>query len=287
MISVVILTLNEATNLPRCLASISWCDDILVVDSGSTDNTVALAQATGARILQRPFDNFANQRNFALDHGQLRHEWVLHLDADEEASNELLTAMRAVVESPEHKTAYRVAGQIIFMDRWLKHAGMYPCYQVRFGDRDRLRFKQVGHGQREALPAAELGTLDADLIHHNFSKGVADWFTRHAHYARDEAQSRFVDRKPIHLGAFFRSREPLERWRETKRLAARMPFRPLLRFIFVYFFRRGFLDGVAGFRYSVMLGIYEYMINLNLLELQHTELSEHSVLNPGAADSNG
>ncbi len=268
MISVVILTLNEAFNLPRCLASISWCDDILIIDSGSTDKTVSLAEAAGARCLFRSFDNFANQRNYALENGQLKHEWVLHLDADEEVSNELWVALKNAAESPNGKKAFRIAGRIIFHGKWLKHAGMYPCYQVRFGHRDHLRFKQVGHGQRETLPAKLLGTLDSDLIHHNFSKGISDWFIRHARYAKDEAHSRFKSQESIHFSSVFGGSDPVERWRSMKLLATKMPFRPLLRFVFVYFFQRGFLDGAAGFRYSIMLAIYEYMIDLNLMELE-------------------
>lgn len=269
-ISVVILTFNEASNLPRCLASVAWCDDILVVDSGSTDATVAIAKAAGVRVLQRSFDNFASQRNFALENGNLKHEWILHLDADEEVSAELLAAMCAVTRLPTPKDGYRVPARIIFMGRWLKHAGMYPCYQVRFGHRDRLRFKQVGHGQREMLEPDQLDTLNADLIHHNFSKGVSDWFIRHARYAQDEAQFAYLDNQPIRLRPLFQ-RDPVELRRAMKRLAMKMPFRPLLRFVYVYLFKRGFLDGMIGLHYALMMMIYEYMISLNLREIEQNQ----------------
>ncbi|MEZ5591142.1 MAG: glycosyltransferase family 2 protein [Gammaproteobacteria bacterium] len=271
MISVVILTYNEAANLPRCLASIDWCDDVLVVDSGSTDGTRDIARSAGARVLQRPFDNFAGQRNYAHDQGNLRYEWVLHLDADEEVTLELLEAMHSVIGSANPLDGYRIPARILFMGRWLKHAGMYPCYQVRFGHRDLLRFHQVGHGQRENLTLERVGTLDADLIHHNFSKGVSDWFIRHARYARDEAKTAYYDDKSVNLRTILWQQDIVERRRAIKRLAMKMPLRPLIRFIYVYVLKCGFLDGRAGFRYSLMLAIYEYMISLNLHELEQAE----------------
>ena len=106
MISVLILTFNEEANLPRCLKSVAWSDDVLVVDSFSTDRTVEIAKKFGARVLEREFDHFAGQRNFGLDMGELRHDWVLHLDADEVVTEALRDEMIAVRQGSYH--AYRV-----------------------------------------------------------------------------------------------------------------------------------------------------------------------------------
>lgn len=267
MISVVILTLNEAQNLPRCIASVSWCDDIIVVDSGSSDDTVNVAKSLGARILERKFDNFASQRNFAMKKSEPRNRWVLHLDADEEVTPELRRGLRSIAEAeqPSH-SIWRVPFRLIFMGRWLKHAGMYPSYQVRFGRANVLRFVEYGHGQREAQPSEEVGTIDAPIDHYNFSKGVGDWLSRHIRYARAEADQALMERAgPLALSDLF-CPDSTERRRALKRLSYRVPFRPLARFAYVYFMRFGFLDGLPGYHYARLMGIYQYLIDLQLKE---------------------
>ena len=267
MISVVILTFNEAGNLPRCLESIRWCDDVLVMDSGSTDDTTAIARAAGARVLTRPFDTFANQRNHAMEQGALRHPWVLHLDADEVVSPELRDELQALAAgSSAGQPVYRVPSKLIFMGRWLRYSGMYPAYQVRFGRREQLRFIDHGHGQRESVSPDQVGTVSAPFDHYNFSKGINDWFARHLRYARAEAEQALAERRePLHWDDLL-GLDPTVRRRAQKRLANRLPFRPALRFVYAYVVRRGFLDGRAGFRYARMLGIYQYFIDLNMLE---------------------
>ncbi len=269
MISVVILTLNEAVNLPRCLDSVAFSDDVLIVDSGSTDGTVAIAQSRGARIMQRSFDSFAQQRNHAMEHGALRHRHVLHLDADEVVTDALRAELIALATATTTThPVYRVPSRIIFMGRWLKHAGMYPAYQVRFGRADALRFVDHGHGQREVQPAHEVGTLMAPLDHYNFSKGVHDWFGRHLRYAEAEATLILTERaQPLRLTELF-SRDPTLRRRALKRFAARLPFRPTLRFLYSYVLRGGFLDGHAGYTYARMLSVYQQFIDLRLQELR-------------------
>jgi len=269
VISVVILTLNEADNLPRCLASVAWSDDVVVLDSGSTDATVEVAQTHGARVLVRGFDSFAGQRNYAMEQAGFRHSWVLHLDADEVVTPALrdeLLAIAGTAASPF--PVYRVASKIIFMGRWLKHAGMYPAYQVRFGRSDALRFIDHGHGQREVQPPEQVGTLRNPLEHYNFSKGVNDWFARHLRYAEREARLMLAEREqPLRLVGLF-STDATERRRSLKRLAARLPLRPWLRFFYAGVLRGGFLDGIAGLRYARMLAIYQHFIDLNQLELR-------------------
>lgn len=267
MISIVVLTHNEEANLPRCLASVVFSDDIWIVDSGSTDRTLELAQAAGAHVVARAFDSFAAQRNFAMVQ-DLRHGWVLHLDADEVVTPELQAELLALASANAAPyPVYKVPSRLIFMGRWLRHAGMYPAYQVRFGRADALRFVDHGHGQREIQDASQVGTLQAPLDHHNFSKGINDWFQRHLRYARLEASEVLngghADVGPTKLF----SSDPTVRRRTLKALAARLPARPLLRFLYSYIVRGGFLDGRPGYHYSRMLAIYQYLIDLNLLEL--------------------
>lgn len=266
MISVVVLTHNEAINIERCLASVAWSDDILVMDSGSTDGTQDLASARGARVVTRAWDNFAGQRNFALDHGALRHPWVLHIDADEVVSDELRTEMLAIAGGAGLKPAYRVPFRLMMMGAWLRHSGMYPTYQVRFGLRDRLRFRMAGHGQRETLAPDELGTLKGDLIHYNFSKGISDWLAKHARYAKDEAAAAMEGNH--HWRDLLGTSDKVERRRILKGLSHRIPMRPLARFLYVYVMRAGFLDGRAGWRYAKLMATYQWAIDMNMAEIR-------------------
>jgi glycosyltransferase involved in cell wall biosynthesis len=268
-ISILLLTLNEEANLPACLAAVDWCDDVVVLDSFSTDATVSVAERLGARVYQRKFDHFAGQRNHALDQISFKHDWVLHLDADEIVTPALHAEMLRVT-GEGHFDAFRIPSKTMFFGRWLRHSGMYPTYQVRLGHRERLRFKQVGHGQREDLPAERIGTLIEPYLHYSFSKGLTEWFEKHNRYAADEARETAQALAEGHgidwLGLL--AGEGTRRRRALKGLSFRLPFRPTLRFFYMYVLRRGFLDGRAGFTYCRLLTVYEYLIVLKLYELR-------------------
>lgn len=276
-LSILILTKNEEGNLPRCLESVSWCDDVVVVDSFSADATVAIATSYGARVLQRRFDNFANQRNFGLDQGRLKHDWVLHLDADEVISLEMKQELFEAIRNSTYN-AFRVPSKLMFQNRWLKFSGMYPAYQVRLGRRDRLRFHMVGHGQRETLPPQEIGVLKHAMLHYSFNKGLDDWFARHNNYSRLEAEKnlrQLSDEKANWKGFF--SASMMERRRALKEFSIRLPFRPTFRFFYMYFLHLGFMDGAAGFRYCRMVAMYEYLIVLKLNELRQRSRYQHQL----------
>jgi len=268
-ISILILTYNEELNLPRCLESVRWADDVLVVDSFSSDKTVEIARAAGARVMQHPFKNFAEQRNFGLAQGGLKHEWVLHLDADEVVTEAFKTEIfRMAAGGGAAKEAYRVASKMMFQGRWLKYAGMYPSYQVRLGQKNKLTFVQAGHGQREALPPEKLGTLTEPLVHYSFGKGLHDWVEKHNRYSTDEAMLLMAAKQePLDWPGIFSPDDPTRRRRALKRLFLRLPGRPGLRFFYMYFIRRGFLDGWAGYHYCHLLAFYELLISLKEKEI--------------------
>jgi glycosyltransferase involved in cell wall biosynthesis len=267
MISVIILTHNEETNIGRCLDSVSWSDDILVVDSFSEDRTVEISKRCGARVIQRAFDDFSSQRNFASEQGNLKYEWMLHLDADEIVTPELRAELQGAALGD--KDAYRVSSKLIFCGKFLRHAGLFPWYQVRFGRKQALRFKQVGHGQRETLEPSRIGTLKSSLLHFNFSKGLSDWIERHNRYSTAEAQQNVYgytdDDVPI---LDLLSAETDRRRRAAKRIFRRLPGRPTIRFIYMYLFRGGILDGKIGFTYCRLLAWYEWLIVLKEREIK-------------------
>jgi len=204
-----------------------------------------------------------------MEAASFRHAWVLHLDADEVVTPALRDEMLALATEPEPRfPVYRLPSRLIFRNRWLRHAGMYPAYQVRLGQAHLLRFVDHGHGQREVQSSEKVGTCREALDHYNFSKGINDWFGRHLRYARREA-AQAIDEAGSQLAwRQLASADPTTRRRTLKSLANRMPFRPLLRFLYIYVIKRGFLDGAAGFHYSAMVGIYQYFIDLNEHELR-------------------
>lgn len=268
-VSVLLLTYNEAVNLPRCLEAVSWCDDVVIIDSGSTDDTVRLGTAWGARVLHRQFDNFAAQRNFGLEHGGICNEWVLHLDADEIVTPEFVAKIDNLVP-PDDIDCYLVPSKLMFHKWWLRYCGMYPSYQARLGRRDRLRFVQFGHGQREDVAPDRVKIFEEPYLHYGFSRGIRDWLVRHVRYAEDEARQIVAQREnsgPV-LKHFF-SKDAAERRRALKLLSFRIPIflRAPMRFLYVYIIRKGFLDGRIGFVYALMLSIYEGMISMFLFEI--------------------
>ncbi len=273
-VSILILTQDEEINIGACLDSVAWCDDVVVLDSGSEDKTIDIARERGARILQRTFDDFATQRNYGIEHGEFIHDWIFHLDADERITDALRTEMAECL--PETvKDAFFVASKLMFQNKWLKHAGMYPVYQVRLGKRGALRFKQVGHGQRETLPPERLGTLNTPLIHEAFVKGLGPWRKRHERYALEEAKEAICD---LQDGSFLwsglLSRDPVARRRAAKQLSWRLPARPLLRFVYTYVFRGGILDGAPGWHYCRLLEEYERMTDHSIRRLRNDSGTE-------------
>lgn len=268
-ISVLVLTLNEAANLPSCLAALSWSDDVVVLDSFSSDQTTEIARSLGARVIQRKFDSFAGQRNFGLDMVEFKNEWILHVDADEVVTPTLRRELLDVIALGRFD-AYRVPSKTMFFGRWLRFSGMYPTYQVRLGRKGRFRFRQVGHGQREDIPPERIGTLREPYLHYSFSKGLAEWFEKHNRYSTDEAREavrQLNEADGIDWGGLL-SVDPTRRRRAAKQLSVRLAFRPTLRFLYMYLFRLGFLDGRPGLIYCRLLATYEYMIVLKMKEIR-------------------
>jgi glycosyltransferase involved in cell wall biosynthesis len=270
VISVLILTLNEELNLPRCLESVSWSDDVVIFDSFSTDRTVDIAKSAGARIVQRQFDNERAHRAASLQIG-FRHPWVYNPDADEMTTPELGAEMRRVTqEAARCEVAYRVRFKTIFMGRWIKYSGLYPTWVVRLFRPEAISFER-DINLRYVVNGPE-GRLQAHFEHHTFNKGLCAWFKKHNLYSDKEASESLqsLERSRLQLLNLL-SRNPVQRRRALKELSFRFPCRPLLRFIYMYVLRLGFLDGVPGYHYCRLLAIYEYMIVLKMKEIKRRD----------------
>lgn len=267
MFSILILTLNEERDLPRCLESLRSCDDIVVLDSGSADRTVELGRSVGARVFTRPFDDFAGQRNFAQREIPFRHRWVFHLDADEQMTPELASECCAAATRVD-VDGFWVAPRMMFEGRWIPHCTDYPAYQARFVRAPEFEFIQVGHGQREA-PHMRMDHLRSNYLHDLSSGGVDEWLAKHRRYARQEAAEHVRTQEPLRWANFW-SADRLRRRRALKRLSYSLPGRPLLRFVYQALLRGGVLDGRAGLRYCRLLMRYEEFTQAELRRLRRT-----------------
>jgi glycosyltransferase involved in cell wall biosynthesis len=267
MFSTVILTLNEERALPGCLASLEGCDDVVVLDSGSSDGTVAIARSAGARVFTRKFDTFAGQRNYAQREIEFRHPWAFHLDADERMTPEL-TAECRIASSRTDLDGFRVAPKMLFEGRWIPHCTDFPAFQTRFARVPGFEFIQVGHGQREALHM-RVEPMRANYLHDLSIYGEANWLEKHRRYAHAEAVRLMLER-PAHESQWdLFSGDALLRRRALKRLGFKLPFRSALRFVYQYGMRRGFLDGGPGLRYCILLARYEGFITDEIHKLKH------------------
>jgi glycosyltransferase involved in cell wall biosynthesis len=270
-ISVVILTKNEQADLPGCLDSVSWCDDVHVLDSHSTDDTVAIAEQWGAKVTTRAFDGYASQRNASL-RLHFKHPWVLVVDADERIPAALQQELTSFVESADTTVvAARMRRRDIWWGVWLRRSQISPLYV-------RLVRPQSVHYEREINEVLVVDGPIADLRepfdHYPFSKGMDHWLAKHNSYSRMEADlilSRSIARPSLKvalMGGDFNERRV-----HQKAIFYRLPARPLIKLLYMLVWRRGVLDGVAGVRYAILQAIYEYMIVLKVKE-REKQLSE-------------
>jgi glycosyltransferase involved in cell wall biosynthesis len=265
-VSVLILTLNEEQDLPGCLDSVAWSDDIYVFDSNSTDRTAEIARARGATVATRTFDTYARQRNAAMQL-PFRHAWVFVLDADERATPELsLEVPRAAAEAPADVNAFRIRRRDFLWGTWLKHAQLTPYY---------VRLLRVGkvHYTRDINEFVEVegdtGQLSAPLDHLAFSKGLEHWVAKHNQYSTAEAELLVTGdavRNASFKDALFAS-DFHDRRAAQKALFYRMPARPLLKWIYMMFVRGAVLDGPAGVMYATLQSFYEYLIEVKRREI--------------------
>lgn len=243
-VSVVILTCNEAKNIERCLKSVQWADEIIVVDAESTDETREIAQNFGAQVIIHPWEGGGRQADFAIS--QAKCDWVLMVDADEEVSQELANEVRKVVENPSPYVAYKVLRIDRVLGRWLKHGGFYPHYELRL-----FRQGYVHHiprpVHRKAIANGPVSKINAPLWHY-VAEDFTEWLLRNLKRAQIEAEWDFINGERFSsikttIGAF---------WRFFRR----------------FVFKAGFLDGWAGFFACAERALYIIVKQACLLELQ-------------------
>ena len=277
-VSILIPIKNEAANLPRCLQSVTWADEIFVVDSLSTDGSQHIAEEYGATVIQFHFNGtWPKKKNWALENLPFKHDWVFILDADEVLPPEAEVEIREIVCDPIQREAaiagYWINRRFMFMGKWLKHA-YYPNWNLRLfkhrlGRYEKLTDTETASGDNEVhehvVVRGATGYLKCEMDHYAFPS-VEVFVEKHNRYSNWEAR--------VALDRFLRGSEQslqsndVGLRRSLKRLSQRLPFRPLLRFLYVYLWQRGFLDGREGYYFARLHGFYEFLSVAKTAELK-------------------
>lgn len=269
MFSIYILTYNEEIDIAPCIESAMLSDDIIVVDSISSDRTVEIANRYPVQVVQHEFESHGKQRTWMLEEIPTKHEWVYILEADERMTPELFQECIEATKSEEF-IGYYVAERVIFMDQWIRRSTQYPRYQMRLFRKDKVWFTDYGHTEREVCDGPT-GFLKETYPHYTCSKGLSRWLEKHNRYSSDEAKEtlRQLESGAVSWKNLFLGSSEVERRRALKDLSLRLPFRPLLRFFYMYLLLGGIFDGRAGFAWCTLQAFYEYLILLKVWELKH------------------
>jgi glycosyltransferase involved in cell wall biosynthesis len=221
-LSVTVIALNQEANIGPCLESAAFADEIVVLDTGSTDKTVETARQYTDRIFTVPWEGFARTKNAALD--RARGDWIFSLDTDERVSVALAGEIQGVLKADGPLDGYRVPRKNYFGGRWIKHLGWYPDYALRLFRRDKGRFRDR-EVHEEVVVAGKVGVLQNALDHYSY-ENVAQYAARQERYARLAARELAGQGRRLHAGELI--------------------WRPFFTFLKLYLLRRGFLEGSLG-----------------------------------------
>ena len=249
-ITATIITLSEAKNIRAACESVSWADEILVVDSGSTDATREIAEHCGARVIERAWPGFAEQKQFAADEAQ--HEWIFSLDADERVSDELRASIADLVSKNDEQLAdgYFVSRRAFYMGRWIRGGGWYPDRQLRLYKKSRGRWEGAYiHESVRMNPGARIETFNGDLLHYSFENALE--------------HHRLIGERYAPLAA----RKMFEQGHRTSRFEV-ATIGPAT-FIRNFILKGGFRDGLAGFTIASFAAHHAFLKYLLLWELQN------------------
>lgn len=269
-LTVVILTYNEAIHISRAINNVlHWADKIIVLDSYSQDKTTEIATSLGAEVIFRKFDDYKNQRLHAIEYCKDKTEWMLFLDADEYLLAEAKDEIKQAIHKKNNIAGYYLPRRFIFMNKWIRYGGYYPCYLMRLFKPEKATI--YGVVNEHILIDGEVAKLKHDIVDHNL-KDVASWVNKHNKYTDLEAlrlwQSKNTQKKSGDHASFVK----LE-WKDWIRenIWNRLPLliKPFFYFFYRYCIRCGFLDGKSGFIYHLLQGWwYYFMIDVKYVEMR-------------------
>ncbi len=274
-VSILIPIRNEAANLARCFASITWADEVFVVDSKSTDGSIEMSEKAGAKVVQFEFNGtWPKKKNWALENLPFKHPWVFILDADEELTPDAEAEFRAIVTNPNPPiTGYWINRRFFFMGTWLKHA-YYPNWNLRLflhklGRYEQLTSVETASGDNEVhehvVVSGEAGNLKTEMNHYAFPN-IGVFVEKHNRYSNWEA--RVALDHYLHGSESSLQSKQVGGLRRLKAIMQKLPFRPTIRFLYVYIYQKGFLDGAEGYYFARLHAIYEFLCVAKTVELQ-------------------
>jgi glycosyltransferase involved in cell wall biosynthesis len=260
-VSVVVLTRDEEVNISRCLASVGWADQVVVLDSGSTDDTVPIARSLGAEIVEQPWLGFSDQREFALRLPGLRHHWIYFVDADQWVSPQLASEIADRLQAPTC-AAFAHRFRLVFQGTWIRHCGWYSnSWNVQLMDRRYAKYDGSLLGERVRVDGTTQ-RLHNDVVDDDL-KGLASWLHKHIRYAQLETDRRGQPPRLLARVRAVRDRDdvrPLFRAVLKDVIFPSVPAKPFSLFCYMYVARRGFLEGAAGLRFCLFLSWYEITV---------------------------
>ncbi|MDY6804167.1 MAG: glycosyltransferase family 2 protein [Cyanobacteriota bacterium] len=273
MFSIYILTYNEEIDIAACIESAMLSDEVIVVDSFSSDRTIEIAQQYPVQIFKHKFESHGKQRTWMLKEIPTKYEWVYILEADERMTPELFNECLEAIKSTEY-VGYFVAERVMFLGKWIRRSTQYPRYQMRLLRKDKVWFDDYGHTEREQSDGP-IGFLKKTYPHYTNSKGISRWIDKHNRYSTDEAAEtlRQLSEGSINWKDLFFGKTEVERRHALKDLSLRLPFRPIIRFFYMYFILGGILDGRAGLSWCVLQAFYEYLILIKVWEMKNLPAS--------------
>ncbi|MEO0827961.1 MAG: glycosyltransferase family 2 protein [Cyanobacteria bacterium J06635_15] len=268
MVSIFILTHNEARDIAACIESALVSDDVIVVDSFSCDRTVEIARQYPVRIVQHSFESHGRQRTWMLETVSTKYDWAYILEADERMTPALFEECQQATKSDD-AVGYYVAERVIFMGHWIRHSTQYPRHQLRLLKKGKVWFDDYGHTEQEICQGIT-GFLKETYPHYTCSKGLSRWVEKHNRYSTDEARETLkqLGSSRIAWDKLLLGRSEVERRRALKGLSLRLPARPLIRWLYMYLGLGGIWDGRAGFAWCTLQAFYEYLIVLKMREFQ-------------------
>ena len=276
-VSIIVPVRNETANLARCLDCVQWADEIFVVDSHSTDNTVQIAEARGAKVVQFDFSGtWPKKKNWALENLPFKNEWVFILDADEVLPPGAEGEVASAIASAGEVAGYWINRRFMFMGKWLRHS-YYPNWNLRLfrhasGRYEKLTDADTRSGDNEVhehvIVRGPTGRLRCEMDHYAFPT-VEVFIEKHNRYSNWEARVS-ADRQLSGSAAQISSGH-VERRRKLKQLSQRLPFRPLLRFLYIYIWQKGFLDGREGYYFARLHALYEFLSVAKTYELTRSK----------------
>ncbi|MBI4780216.1 MAG: glycosyltransferase family 2 protein [Oscillatoriophycideae cyanobacterium NC_groundwater_1537_Pr4_S-0.65um_50_18] len=285
MFSIYILTYNEELDIAACIESAKLSDDVVVVDSCSSDRTIEIAKRYPVRVVQHKFESHGKQRTWMLEAIPPRHEWVYILEADERMTSALFQECLVAIQTQDY-VGYYVAERVMFLGRWIRRSTQYPRYQLRLLRQGKVWFTDYGHTEREVCEG-KTNFLKETYPHYTCGKGLSRWIEKHNRYSTDEAIEtlRQINQGKVNWRDLLFGKTEVDRRRALKDLSLRLPFRPLVRFFYMYVLLGGWLDGRAGFAWCTLQAFYEYLILLKVWEMRHMPPTSLDALIPQASEA--